>query len=96
MDESNPKSAAFSELRSATDLALRATKMTAQVIGRSMASLLVIELHLWLNLTEMKDADKFSFLDSPVSLVFGPAVKGFAQRFTEVVPGNATLPAYAL
>ncbi len=82
--------AAFSELRSATDLALRATKMTAQMISRSMASLVVLELHLWLNMTEMKDADKVSFLDSPVS---GPAVKGFAQRFTEVVPGNATLPA---
>ncbi len=61
MDESNPNPAALSELRSATDLALRATKMTAQVIGRSMASLVVLERHLRLNLAEMKDADKISF-----------------------------------
>ncbi len=84
MDESNPNPAAFSELRSATDLALRATKITDQVIGRSMASLVVLERHLRLNLTEMKDADKISFLDSPVSPngLFGSAVEGFAERFT--------------
>ncbi len=84
MDESNPNPTAFSELRSATDLALRATKITDQVIGRSMASLVVLERHLRLNLTEMKDADKISFLDSPVSPngLFGPAVEGFAERFT--------------
>ncbi len=43
--------------------------------GRSMASLVVFERHLWLNLTEM-DADKVLFLDSPVSptSLFGPAV----------------------
>ncbi len=51
MDGSNPNSSAFNELSSATDLALRATKMTAQAIGRSMASLVVLERHLWLNLT---------------------------------------------
>ncbi len=36
-----------------------------------------------LNLTEM-DADKVPFLDSPVSHtgLFGPAVEGFAERFT--------------
>ncbi len=33
MDESNPNPTAFNELRSATGLALSATKMTAQVIG---------------------------------------------------------------
>ncbi len=46
MDESNPNPAAFSELRSATDQALRTTKMTAQAIGRSMPSLVVLERHL--------------------------------------------------
>ncbi len=80
----NPNPAAFSDLHSATDLALRATKMTAQAIGRSMASLVVLERYLWLNLTEMKYADKIPFLDSPVSPtgLFGPAVEGFAERFT--------------
>ncbi len=82
MDESNPNPAAFSELRSVTDLALRATKITAQAIGRFMAHLLVLERHLWLNLTEMKDADKVPFLESPVSptSLFGPAVEDIAEQ----------------
>ncbi len=58
MDESNPNPAAFRELRSVTNLALHATKMTAQADQQR---------HLWLNLTEMKDADKVPFLESPVS-----------------------------
>ncbi len=84
MDEAGPDPAAFSELCSATDHALRTTKTTAQAIGRSMASIVVLERHLWLTLTEIKDADKVPFLDSPVSPtgLFGPAVEGFAERFT--------------
>ncbi len=56
-----------------------------QVIGRSMASLVVLERHLWLMLTEIKDANKVSFLDAPISPngLFGPVVEGFAERFTE-------------
>ncbi|KAI2646366.1 Titin [Labeo rohita] len=74
----------LAELRSATDLALRATKATAQAIGRSMTSLVVLERHLWLTLTEIKDADKVPFLDAPLSPtgLFGPAVNGFAERFS--------------
>ncbi len=85
VDESEPDPATLRELRSATDLALRATKTTAQAIGRSMCSLVVLERHLWLTLTEIKDADRVSFLDAPISPsgLFGPAVKGFAERFTE-------------
>ncbi len=85
IDESEPDPATLRELRSATDLALRATKTTAQAIGRSMASLVVLERHLWLMLTEIKDVDKVSFLDAPISPsgLFGPAVEGFAERFTE-------------
>ncbi len=73
------------DLRSATDLALRATKATTQAIGRSMSSLVVLERHLWLTLTEMKEADKVPFLNAQVSSnsLFGPAVEGFAERFTE-------------
>ncbi len=58
--------------------------MTAQAIGRSMASLMVLKRHLWLNLTKMKDADQVPFLDSPVSPtgLIGPAVEGFDERFT--------------
>ncbi len=58
VDESEPDPATLRELRSATDLALQATKTTAQAIGRSMASLVVLERHLWLTLTEIKDADR--------------------------------------
>ncbi|ROL54791.1 hypothetical protein DPX16_23237 [Anabarilius grahami] len=84
LDESGIETPAFKDLRSATDLALRATKATAQAIGRSMASLVVLERHLWLNLTEIKDQDKTAFLDAPVSPsgLFGPAVEGFTERFT--------------
>ncbi len=51
----------------------------------SMSSLLVLERHLWLMMTEMKAAEKFPFLDAPVSSgsLFGPAVEGFAECFTE-------------
>lgn len=99
MHESGPDPAAFKELHSATNLAL-ATKIKAQTIGRSMASLVVLECHLWLNLTEIKDADKVPFLDSPVSPtgLFGPAVEGFLECYTAAQKSSqaVTLPAKAL
>ncbi len=78
-------SASLRDLRSATDQALHATKATAQAIGRSMSSLIILERHLWLTMTEMKEADKIPFLDAPFSSgsLFGPAVEGFAECFTE-------------
>ncbi len=84
-EEAGLDAASLRDLRSMTDLALRATKATAQAIGRSMSSLVVLECHLWLTLTEMKEADKVPFLDAPVSSnsLSGPAVEGFAERFTE-------------
>ncbi|KAL0203474.1 hypothetical protein M9458_001492, partial [Cirrhinus mrigala] len=86
MDESGPDLTTFLDLCGATDLALRATKMASQAIGRSMASLVVLDHHLLLTLTEIKDADKVPFLDSPVSPtgLFGPVVEGFVERFTAV------------
>lgn len=82
MDESDPD--AFRDLRSTTDLALCATKTTAQAIDRAMASLVVLERHVWLNLTEIKDTDKAAFFDSPVFTtgLFGPAVDSLAKCFT--------------
>ncbi|XP_067261185.1 uncharacterized protein [Chanodichthys erythropterus] len=84
LDESSIDAPAFRDLRSATDLALHATKATAQAIGQSMANLVVLERHLWLNLTEIKEMDKTAFLDAPVSPsgLFGPAVEGFTECFT--------------
>ncbi|ROL50806.1 hypothetical protein DPX16_15050 [Anabarilius grahami] len=74
LDEVGHNSTTFKELLSATDLALIATKTMAQAIGRSP----VVELD------RDQDADKTVFLDSPVSPtgLFGPAVDGFAERFT--------------
>ncbi len=58
-EEGGLGAASLRDLRSATDLALRATNATAQAIGRSMSSLILLECHLWLTLTELKEADKF-------------------------------------
>ena len=93
LDESGPFPDTLKDLRSASDLALRATKTTAQALGRSMASLIVLERHLWLNLTEIKDADRTAFLDSPISTsgLFGPSVNGFAERFTEAQKASSAM-----
>ncbi len=46
---------------------------------------MMLDRHLWLTMTEMKELDKVPFLDAPVSSgsLFGPAVEGLAERFTE-------------
>ncbi len=74
------------ELRTATDFALRATKVTARSLGKAMSTMVVQERHLWLNLAEMKDVDKARFLDAPISQggLFSDTVEGFAQQFSAV------------
>ncbi len=74
----------LSELRTATDLALRATKVTAQSLGRAMSTMVVQERHLWLCLADMKEVDKARFLNAPLSQtgLFGDAVENFAQQFS--------------
>ncbi len=74
----------LSELRTATDLALRATKVTARSLGRAMSTMVVQERHLWLCLADMKEVDKARFLNAPVSQTgqFGDAVENFAQQFS--------------
>ena len=86
LDEEGPGAICVADLRSATDLALRAAKAAAQAMGRNMASLTVAERHLWLTLSEMTDAERSVFLDAPISPagLFGSAVKDFADRYTEV------------
>ncbi len=66
----------LSELRTATDLALRATKVTARSLGRAMSTMVVQERHLWLCLADMKEVDKARFLNAPVSQtgLFGDSV----------------------
>ncbi len=66
----------LSELRTATDLALRATKVTARSLGRAMSTMVVQERHLWLCLADMKEVDKARFLNA------GDAVENFAQQFS--------------
>ncbi len=72
------------ELRTATDLALRATKVTAWALGQTMSTLVVQERQLWLTLADMKESDKHHFLDSPISQagLFGEAVEDFAHQFS--------------
>ncbi len=55
------------ELRTVTDFALRATKVTAWSLGKAMSTMVVQERHLWLNLAEMKYVDKARFLDTPAT-----------------------------
>ncbi len=76
--------AVLHELRAVTDLALRATKVTAQSLGRAMSTLVVQERHLWLCLTDMKEQEKVQFLNAPVSQtgLFGDAVESCAQQFS--------------
>ncbi|KAI2647955.1 Transposon Ty3-G Gag-Pol polyprotein [Labeo rohita] len=66
--------------------ALRATKITAQALGRAMSTMVVQERHLWLNLAEMRDAEKVRFLDAPISQagLFGETVEEFALQFSTV------------
>ncbi len=95
-EEAGLDSASLRDLRSATYLALSATKDTTQAIGRSMSSLTVLERHLWLTMPEMKEEDKFPFLDAPISSgsLFGPAMEGFAERFTEAQKSSQAMRHY--
>ncbi len=55
----------LSELRTATDLTLWATKYTAWSLGRAMSNMVVQEYHLWLCLANMREAGKVRFLECP-------------------------------
>ncbi|CAM4625497.1 unnamed protein product [Leuciscus chuanchicus] len=84
-DEMGPEAICIADLRSASDLTLRATKSAAQAMGRCMASATVAERHLWLTLTEMADSERNAFLDAPLSPtgLFGSSLSEFVERFTE-------------
>lgn len=74
------------ELHLATDYALLATKVTVQALGLAMSTLVVQERHLWLNLTEIRIAEKAHFLYAPISQggLFSDTVVDFAQQFLTV------------
>ncbi len=75
--------AVLHELHASTDLALRATKVTAQSLGCAMSTLVVREHNLWLCLTDMEQK-KVQFPNATVlqTGLFGNAVKSFAQQFS--------------
>ncbi len=72
------------ELRTATNLALRAMKVTASSLGRVISTLVVQKHHIWLCLVDIRDADKVRFLKVPVSQtgLFGDAVENMAQQLS--------------
>ncbi|KAL0151000.1 hypothetical protein M9458_053727 [Cirrhinus mrigala] len=85
LDEGKEDPEVFKDLRTPADFALKATKKTAQAIGWSMGYMVVLHRHLWLTLTELKDADRRALLNPPVSPsdLFGDAVETIAERFSE-------------
>ncbi len=60
-----------------------ATKRAAQSVGKAMGFMVVLQRHLWLNLADLKDADRKVLLNAPVtpSGLFGDAVE--SERFAE-------------
>ncbi|KAI2666668.1 enzymatic polyprotein [Labeo rohita] len=90
LHEGVPNSELLHELRSATDYALQAMKVTAQALGRAMSTMVVQERHLWLNLAKMRDAEKVHFLEAPISQagLFGDIVEAFAQQFSAQAPAQ--------
>lgn len=67
LDEGEMDLEVFKDLHKATDFAFKATKKTAQASRRSMG-FMVLHRHLWLTLTELKDADRKALFLPPVSL----------------------------
>lgn len=73
------------DLCMATDFVLTATKHTAQAIGRAMGFMVVQQRHLWLNLADLRDADRKVLLNAPItpSQLFGEAVESIIKHFSE-------------
>ncbi len=76
---------ATKDLRTATDFALMVTKRAAQAVGKAMGFMVVLQRHLWLNLADLKEADRKVLLNAPVtpSGLFGDAVESITERFAE-------------
>lgn len=73
------------ELRHTTDLTLRATKQTVAVISRSMAAMVAMKRHLWLNLADIGEKERGFLLDVPVSPseLFGTSLEAVVGKFRE-------------
>ncbi len=72
---------------------MQQTWLCAPPKPQPMSSLIVLERHLLLTMTEMNEADKIPFLDAPISSgsLFGPALEGFAECFTEAQKSSQTM-----
>ncbi len=71
-------------LRAVTDFALIAMKRAAQAVGKAMC-FMVLQRHLWLNLADLKEADRKVLLNALVtpSGLLGDAVEFITERFVE-------------
>ncbi len=76
---------AVKDLRAATDFALMVTKRAAQGVGKAMGFMIILQRHLWLNLADLKDADRKVLLNAPVtpSGLFVDAVESIIGHFAE-------------
>ncbi len=76
---------ATKDLRAATEFALMATKRAAQSVGKAMGFMVVLQRHLWLNLADLKEADRKVLLNAPItpSGLFGDAMESITERFAE-------------
>ncbi len=54
-------------------------------LGKAMGFMVVLQRHLWLNLADLKEADRKVLLNAPVtpSGLFGDAVESITERFAE-------------
>ncbi len=75
------------ELRAATDLVLRATKVTARAVGRAMSTLVVQERHLWLCLADMIPTKSGSLIP-PCPRLASLATRSRTSPSSSVVSGS--------
>ncbi|MGL5293086.1 MAG: hypothetical protein ACRC9V_04865 [Aeromonas sp.] len=84
LDEGRHGPAVMHELRPTTDFG--AAKVTVHVLFHTMSPLVVQERHLWLNIVQMRDAEKVHFLNAAISQegLFGDTIQDFSQQFSAV------------
>ncbi|KAL0198781.1 hypothetical protein M9458_007321, partial [Cirrhinus mrigala] len=74
------------EFRIATDLALRATKVTTQSLGRAMSTMVVQERHLWLCLANMRETNKIRLDQADAPVLHAEITTLLAKDAIEPVP----------
>ncbi len=84
------------KLHRTTDLALRAAKQAATAMGRYMASMVVMEQYLWVNLADIGKKEKGFLLYAPVSPseLFGTSVETVVEKFREAKVRSAAFKTF--